>query len=490
MKVKILEQTHPSWNGEDLGQLQALHDGGRAWHALVDTWLPKLAREGDDTWAERKKLAGYVNHAGPIVSLLAALLFSEEAQVEGADGPYWGGLWQDCDQSGTPWTRFWRNLLEAAQVGRRAFVWVNMPSSDGVEVKSLADQDKAGLRDAFLVALSAAQVRNWGMDGHGLAWILARGVERLQEGPEAPQTKKIRWTAVTRTEVVQWEWVATEDKPAPGPDDEAAEVTRIKHGLPRLPVVLLELPHGLHTMGKLQDVAIKAAAARNDLDWALHQAANELLVIKSKASGVITLGHGAYLGLQPDDDANFIGPSGVAFEHLEKAVESHREDIYRLVHQMALSADASASSSARSGDSKEMDWQALGIILASYQDLVLGAMRETLQVVALSRGEAELTDEIKVSGLEGWRSEDLGQWLEYILLAVEAGKLSPTFRREVARVQAVRLLGDHVSPETMKAIETEISTADTDPLGSSFRLPGQPGGAEDGAGGQAGGTQG
>ncbi len=476
MQVKVLDQVHPDYDGDELARLNALHEGGRSWHALKDVWLPKYARESADTWAERKAVAGYINHAGPIVSMLAAMLFSTGAQVETPAGDFWPDFLANVDRQGTDWDTFWREAIESAQVGQRFYCWVNMPSRAGVAVKNLADEDSAGLRNAFLVPLSASQVRNWARDERGLSWVMARGVEEVQESPETERVRRIRWTAITRTEITQWVWTATAEKPEPGPEDVAEMVARVPHTLGRLPVVEVLLPSGLWTMGKLADPAIMAASARNDLLWALHQAASELLVIKTKADGEPTLGHGAYLSLQPDDDAMFIGPSGVAFEHLERAVEGAREDLYRVVHQMALSADASASSSARSGDSKAMDWQALGIILASYQAIALEAMTATLQIVAELRGDTVQADQIGASGLEGWRTEDLTVWLEQLVLSAEAATMSPTFRREAGKHQAHKLLGDHVGDDIMATIVDEIDAWTPPP--PSFSLPPRP--VEDG----------
>lgn len=472
MLVRHLDQVHPDYDHEQLEHLEALHSGGKEWREHVDHWLPQYAREPDEVWAERKKLAGYINDAGPIVSMLSALIFSESPQIAGLEGPFYDELLTDADRQGTPWSRFWSHGLEDAQVGRRWYCWVNMPSRDGLTVKNRADEDKYGLRRAFVVSLTAEQVRNWGRDKDGLSWIMARGVVETQAGPTAPRQRAIRWTAITRTETIQWEWVQTGDRTEPGPDEEAPEIARVGHSLGKVPVVELHLPEGLWTMGKLADAAVMSARAQNDLAWALHQAANELLVIKSKASGSVTLGHGAYLALGPEDSAQFIGPSGVAFEHLENQVKTTREAVYRVVHQMAMSADGSASNAARSGESKAMDWQALEIILASYQDLVLGAMQQALRIMAELRGEQGMVPGISVSGLEGWRTEDLGAWLEQVLLSAEAPRLSPTYRREIGKVQALRLLKDHVSPEVMTIITGEIEDSpEADPL-AAFKPPG------------------
>lgn len=468
MKVSILDQTHAEYDGERLQELRALHEGGAAWDALKNTWFPKFARESTDVWKDRKEQAEYVNHAGPVVSMLSALLFSSETQADGADGAYYAGLREDCDGQGTDWDDLWREQLEDAQVGGWSAVWINFPAKpEDAVVESVADQDQFGLRNAFLVPLSAEQIRNWGVDANGLSWVMLRGVFSRQLGPTEPARTVYRWTAITRETVTTWEWVSQEDKLVPGSDEDVQQLSQVQHGVkdpagrPALPVVPIELPPGLWTMGKLRGPALKLTRAENDLDWALHQAANELLVIKTRATaGEVKTGHGAYLILGVDDDASFVGPSGVAFEHLDKRVTSTREDLYRVVHQMALAADQGAAEASRSGESKSMDWQAMEIILAAFQALVIEAMQRCLRLIAASRGEPTVAKAATVGGLEGWKTEDLTAWLESVLLAGDASKLSPTYRKEVAKHEVRRLLEGKVDEKTMQAIEKEIDAAD------------------------------
>lgn len=502
MLVKTLQQTHPSYDEASLRRLRALYEGGPSWRAIAPVeWFPQRFAEPQDVYEERKKLLNYVNHAGSLVEMVGALLFAEAPQLEGVPSPpvpepdgkgsrpatraelYWSGLLKDCDRAGTPWRQFWRDRFLAAQVGRRAYVWVNLPvrAASAADI-SRADEDTLGLLDAHLVALDPEQVIDWGRDDHGrLAWVMIRSVISRRASIDEPRRREWRWTYIDGVTIRRWEWQPTETASEPPPEDTAQELAPIAHGAGRLPLVELALPEGLHTMGKLEDAAVAAARARNEHSWALHQAANELLTITAKwgdETAKPVLGHGYALRLSRDTDgqdaAAYVGPSGVAFQFLEKDVEATREDLFRVVQQMAMAADSDASRIRASGESKAQDWKAVDVMLGAYRDHVLQAMAETVALIADVRGE-DLPD-VVVSGLDGWQTEDLTTWLASVAMAPEAVRASPTLRREIAKRQAERLLQGDADDTVMATIRREIDEEpdEVDPLYRAPRSPRPP----------------
>ncbi|MCA9489139.1 MAG: hypothetical protein KC621_04435 [Myxococcales bacterium] len=92
MKVKLLEQRHPSYDGSALAQGRALYCGGKEWRALVEPWLPRHPDETDTMYQARKERALYTNHAGPICDVLGAAVFAEAPTVEDLTGE-WVGTW-------------------------------------------------------------------------------------------------------------------------------------------------------------------------------------------------------------------------------------------------------------------------------------------------------------------------------------------------------------------------------------------------------------
>lgn len=483
MKIKTLDQTHPNYNALGIAKRDALYSGGDKWHAQVAEFIPKNAEEPTPLWVERQNRATYENNAGPIIDLISAWLFSEAAQVAGLGEGFLG----DVDRRSTGWSAWWAQLFVSAQVQRRAFAWVNLPArSPVVAVASRADEEKAGLLNAYLVALDAEKVLDWGDDEAGrLAWVMVKSCDSTRAGPEAERAVVHRWRFIDGTTIRTWEWRPTATSTAPKPDDDAQELVAIQHGIGALPVVRLELAEGLWTMGKLSDPVIAHVRASNDLDWSLHRAAHALMVIAIRDIATKpTLGAGYFLQVLRDKDGvdtvSYAEPTGASFDAQAKNADSKREAIYRVVQQMAMSASQDAAPTKLSGASKAMDWQSLQVMLAAYAVVLLTAMREIATIVGKIRG---VTD-VEVSGLEGWQQEDIAALLEQAVLAVPLVP-SPTYKREMAKLFARRLLPD-VDAKITKAIDAEIDAAefvDPAPYVPPKRpgTPGEPGADEGGA---------
>lgn len=462
MKIKLLNTAHPTYETGELSEQAALYQGGNPWRKLLDTWIPRHPQEMEDVWAQRKARATYENNAGPIVDLLAGALFTEAPVLDGLEGPWVEDFLEDVDGDGTPLVTWFHDRLVDGLVGRRAYAWVNLPARGDADPQSLAEEEAAGLLDAFLVPLTAEQVIDWETDAQGkLLWLMIRDVVHRRESPETGRQTVYRWTAIDRERIRRWEWKPTEGRERPEDDDNAEETLNVSHGFGELPVVELTLPSGLHAMGKLHDPAVELLRAQNDLSWGLHRAAHALLYIKSKWDDAKPVfGPGYYLRLGLDDDIGYAEPSGMSFELLAERITQLREGLYRVVHQMAVGADSSANRSQMSARSKAEDWRATEIVLSAYASLLRPFVAETMRLVSKGRGKEQRPT---VRGLEGWHQEELLDWLEAAAKASEALTLSDTFRRQVAKAQASRVLQD--LPEDVRGqIEQEIDAAKLPPV--------------------------
>ena len=193
-------------------------------------------------------------------------------------------------------------------------------------------------------------------------------------------------------------------------------------------------------------------------------AAHALLVIKSKwGTDSPTIGAGYYMKLGQEDEAEYLEPSGTSFSHQRDGVKDSREEMYRVVQQLAAGADTTATRQAMSASSKSMDWKASEIMLTAYATQVLGAMRDTAAIVEKVRnsdGEAPT-----FTGLDGYAEETVEAFLERAAMAIDAREMSPTFRRVVAKQEARRILADEVPAEVITVIEKEIDAAVIEPGG-------------------------
>lgn len=458
MKIKLLEQRHPAYDGGRLGQWRALYAGGKAWDALVETWLPRHPEEADKVYAARIARALYHNHTGPIVNMLAAALFAEAPQVDLA-GDWVAPFLSDVDREGCAAAEWVKARVVDALVEGDAWAWVNLPARDDARVvESRADEEAAGYLDAYLVPFTAAQVIDWEVaeDG-GLAWILVRDVVESRPDVGVPRERLHRWTQIGRAQIRRWTW-SSADHPEPPPDAEAEELPPVLHGLGELPVARLHLGDGLHALAHLHHPAVAHLRARNDLSWALHRAAHPLLWIASKwQDRKPILGPGYYLQLEREDEIGFAESSGTNYQLLAEDVVQLREELYRVVHQMAVGADSDATRSKGSGESKAADWRALEIVLSALAEKVRGFMVDALRLVARARGQADAAP--VVTGLDGWQEEDLDVWLGAAAMATDAHRLSPTFTKQVAKRQAQRLLTG-ADPKVLEEVSKEIDSAE------------------------------
>lgn len=460
MLVKTLDQRHPSYDEKALQAQRALYCGGDDWRALATQWLPKHPDEMDTTYAQRTARALYENHVGPIVDMLAASVFAEAPAVKDIDGDWFTAFRNSVDGKGGKLGAWARDRLVDALVGRRAYVWVNLPfRPPELEVDSLAAETSAGLLDAFLVGLTAEQVIDWSTDDRGrLRWVMVRDLVEERASIEDPRTRVHRWTYIDAKVIRRWTWAATATQQDPKPEDDAEEQSPIPHGFGELPVIAVELTEGLHALGKLHDPAVAHIRARNDLSWALHRAAHALLCIKSTwQDRAPVLGPGYYLQLEVADDAFYAEPSGANFELLRDDTKDLREELYRVVQQMAVGLDSSAARNQQSGASKTADWFAVEIVLGALAQVMEDLLTESIRLVAKARRQ----DVAPVVAIEGWETEDATTWLENAALATEAHRLSPTFTKAVARRQVARILEDS-DPEELEKINAEIDAAEVD----------------------------
>ncbi len=197
MKVALLNQLHPSHDAVLFAELRALHEGGKRWRALIETWLPQNAQEPSDLYEDRKARAVYHNHLGAILGMFVGNLFSEAPAVDGG-GERMAALVDDVDGGGTSLGAWFRERFEDALVAGRAWAWVNLPArpEDAPEPANLGEEEAAGLLDAYLVGPTPEQVLDWGTDAHGkLTWAIVRDIVEVRASVEDTRAPVWRWTS-------------------------------------------------------------------------------------------------------------------------------------------------------------------------------------------------------------------------------------------------------------------------------------------------------
>lgn len=511
MKVKTLDRRHPSYDEQELQRLHALYEGGKAWHALKDHWLPGGGSEPGALCTERRERAKYTNYDATIIDLITSQLFGEPPQitVKGDDDGEPDDTLQTqaeelsevADGAALPFASLARAAFTDAQVYRRAWWMVELPAASQGAYADRLEQERAGALAAYLRPFAPPSVINWKTTGTRPDWVVVREQMLEQVGPLDPPERVTRWTVVDAKAIRVFE-VRQQERTGGGYDDltdeqDATEKTTVAHGRtdaegrPLCPVVMMELPAGLHTGGKLLDPASLLCRAENELDWAIWRAANELLVIRDKLLDpkAPALGHGYYLRLGDDNaEAYYAAPSGVALGILSDRVKQLRGELYRIVQQMALAADPGASQGRASAESKREDWGASDRMLTSYADELRAFLTEAIrQALAVRSQQAVDSSTVQIEGLDGWQRDTTEAFLANLMAAHEAKQMSPTFVEIAAKQQVRRVMGDSVTPAELEEIDQEIASAAAG-LGAMTGMGAQvPGGADDTSGAGAGG---
>lgn len=462
---RILDQRNPAYSPL-IPQWEALYRGGEPWHAMVETWLPKNPHEDPELWRSRTERATYENNVGPICGLVAGGLFTKPPIIADYDTEWFDEFTDNVDGNGTSLNMWLEQRLLDAMVGRRVFAWVRTPDT-AQQFETLAQQTEAGALDAVLAHATAEQVLDWAEDDDGaLAWAVVRTITSSRVEIDGPRRKVWTWRHVDATTVRTWQWTATAHQDEPDDEDMIEELPPRAHGCGEIPLVLLQLPTALHTVGQLHDPAVALVRAQADLDWGLHMGAHAILWWRSKWDDEAPIvGAGAYFRLGRDKDGEdsmgYAEPSGVSFELLADRIGKQREGMYRVVHQMASAPDGNATRTQLSAASKAQDWRATEISMSDYATVMRSFIRKVLRLLSKVRSGQREDITPSVGGLAGWHDEGVAPWLGAAAQALDAMRMSETFHRVIAKEQARRLL-PHIGEATLAQIETEIDAAEID----------------------------
>lgn len=464
--VKVLNSTHHTYDEAALQDWRALYRGGSYWHALKKRWFGRLEQETQDSYDRRMRFATYENNAGSIVDLLVGGLFTEPPEITQYEGDWVQPFLNNVDRQGTDFVGWLQERLKQALEGGAIYAWVNLPRGSGA--KTLLEQERAGDLDAFLVTLEAMDVIDWETDDTGnLLWIMHKAYDTERRSITEERRRICTWTLIDGSVIRRWRWYGEPGKldQEPKDRDEVPQLDEVRHGLGTIPVVKLALTESMHIMGKMRDPALALTRGQNDLDWALHRGAHPLLYIISKFgdSDEPIFGPGVYMKLMRDKDGTdsmgYAEPSGALYKVLADRVMVLREALYRIVHEMALSADGNATRAQLSGESKDADWRATETVLTAFAIIMRPFIKRILTLVSSVR---DTTPQVPVvMGLAGWHSQEVLPFITALSLAGEVAAVSQTWHREAAKAEA-RVLLPELRADALEKIDAEIDAATID----------------------------
>jgi hypothetical protein len=378
----------------------------------------------------------------------------------------------NCDRAKTTYVDFWRDVFAKLLVFKGCYVVVDLPRAAGES--NLKEQQESGALEPYLVIYGPQNVINWDVDDSGdLNWIVIK-VQIYQQEFLGKGVLIDRWTYYDRKEFRIYERPQVQN-----PSDSvpiildptgslisssaaatATEVDRGPHsmaGKNRVPVRYFSLPDALWLANRAYLPALAHCNLDNSYNWALFIANLPIAVIKSDTELTQTVAETAVIHLDEKGTFEWTEPKGTSFSDSEVALSGKREEIYRAMWLMAQGRSSSASASASSGYSKELDMQPSRDVLAAFGDTVRAGMQNLLGDVALVRDDDKVEFDVRGFNFETDPALQEAESLE-ILMSLDIP--SDTFYKQAQHRVADAYLGD-ANRGIIQTVHNEIDAAPT-----------------------------
>ena len=423
---------HPEHDARYWARCRALYSGGRRLlgdDATMRDVFPQHPVEAQAVYEQRRRRAYYINYAGSIIDMIVAELFAEQFSLTGQPAPdaFYSAFFDDCSRPGGAGLALndllKQQVLTALQL-RRAWTMVELPEHSGPTPADRLDEERRGLRGAYCSAVEPECVRDWEHDPDGeLLWVLL-AFERRPRPDLLVRRDHVEEELVwySRDEWVRWQIQYPTDKPPP--DNELIPpVASGVHSFGAVPVLPLELPAGLWAMGKLESLAAAHMNQRVALSWAQHKSlypflahfagpedpANPATADPDRAINQ-TYGQGYIARFPVDDRIQYISPDSSTYQFSRDDLATLRDEMYRVVHHMAMSVDNSAAALQRSAASKSVDRGDTATVLRALGQVIVKHVLRVLELVGCGRRDPAVTWTVK--GMDSFDSDTLASLLE------------------------------------------------------------------------------
>lgn len=333
----------------------------------------------------------------------------EDSLLSGkVDGdPFYDAFWKNCARPDAPRQSF-NQLLKCellnALLCRRSWTLVDLPKVDpNAVITSRKDEEDLDLDKPYACHVDPENVLDWECDENGeLLWVNVANVQCTRPSVLAGRSfMRETYTVYTREDWTRfiWEW-DSETQECP---DEEAPPTRIEkgpHSFGRVPLVCFELPEGLWAGGKLEGLATQHFNQESALAWSMYRSLFQFLVVQLASPDPLNpvsedpkralnqvIGPGRIMQLAAEDKAAFLGPQAGPYEVAMKKQDQVRDEMFRIMDQLAAASDNSAGSKKQSGDSKQADQISLVIVLRELGRRMREHAEDIYEMVAAGRGE-------------------------------------------------------------------------------------------------------
>lgn len=477
--------TSPEYDADEWARCDALYAGGRKLlknPTVLKQLFHKHNAETQQSYDERLQRAYYIPYAGQVIDFIVAALFGEQLKIQPEDGATADPFYEEFQKSVAgelgPKLEL-RQLLRKQILGalkkRRAWTLLELPPAPSEAPASLSDEEASGQRDVYACPVEPECVRQWKRDKQGnLEWalLMSTDTERLTLDDDGTMVRE-EFTYYDTQGWRRWQIAYPADK-RPRLETPVSEIpgvlfTEGKQSFGVVPLACLELPEGLHAMGKLESIAAEHFNKSCALSWGEYKGLFQFLAFfleppkPGDLSGVTEdvnrhldqkIGPGrAWRGSQ-GDKIEVIGPDAAPFTHALESLKNLRDEMFRVVHYMSLAVDNSAAALQRSGASKAIDKSGESVVLTALGGYVREHAVAVMTMAAAGRGDKDLTWEAQ--GMESYEDVSLDALVEQEAILETIPIPSPTFQVSRKFELARRQLGERGTPELLDKIHDEL----------------------------------
>jgi hypothetical protein len=427
----------------------------------VRRFLHQLEGEPNPVYFARWNRAYYIGYLPAIIDYFCQWLFSAPPNIGAVDAgetqnelPDWyQPFYDDCDGAGTSFMDFARDAFLNVCIFRRSGWLIGCNT-----------EEPEGDAKAILTPYTQFEIYDWQRDSYGqLEWVVLHKETTRRDFPGERRAYET-YTYVDREKWESYEVVKGDTKDT----DKLKMLGGADHGCGKVPFVMMEIPEGLWIADKLASVQVQLFNQMNMLSNAELMGCimqpyiltdDDRETAQSRIFGENILLHLKTGNKSMGTDSEDFGwktPDTKPLEFIAQAVKDLRDEMYRIVHQMALAVDAkSVGAIARSGASKIEDRKAAEIILTGYGGYVIEAIKKTLELMGEIYGDKT---EFSVDGFDNFQISTLDEEIQIAALASTLNIPSPTFDKKIAIKMAYRLL-DKEDEKTKETIAEEIRDA-------------------------------
>lgn len=463
MKKSELDSTHECYDAKEWKELEALSVGGKKFHSLITTFLPPQPMEPEQRYIMRTQRARYYSYTGSIINLYTGWLFANgfeaKACEKGSTEPVttldsFYGEFQEKVAGETTLRSFMKaRFREAMTVGHS--VWIaELPDTSDLTITTRADYDKAKAGRVTLKERCVDQLLDWEEDEEGtLIWAKLKTVRKERSKPGGSYDKIVEEWRVYEAETVTTYIYERKINDAPDPNKDI-EGKATRHGFKRVPVMRLCLPSEMCIGSQTKDAQISHFQHDNALSWSMYMTCYAMPVFKIEnveTPPVLGVGYALFIG--PNDDMNWVSPPTDSYDAIAKNRDSKRDEIFRIVHQMAQGLDNNAETVGRSAESKEIDAAATRIMLNAYGELVGECIESMYEMISEARDEKDLV--WSVEGFSGYDVATAATLLANVKAARSLGIPSETLHKELTK-KAAKVLTTELDENVKATIRKEI----------------------------------